>query len=210
MATTLTIDEAKRKQLERYRHPDHESWSEVLEAMMHVLPDAEQMQDEGCCGCGKHSDKDAPIDQYGGVTQFFHAGVPDRDDEYIYHSNYFCSRECAAELDEEINHQFPESPDYVHIGGHAEPQYSVEGATYILDGDIEEITVSVPGAFCGSEYDHDYLGEPVFIEDEGEIVQVREIADIQEWKDGTSFRLTYESDDVRESCHPYNGDPLVP
>ena len=76
MATTLTIDEAKRKQLERFRHPDHESWSEVLEAMMHVLPDAEQMQDEGCCVCGKHSDKDAPIDQYGGVTQFFHAGVP--------------------------------------------------------------------------------------------------------------------------------------
>jgi len=168
--TTLTIDDDVKEQLGAYRHPAHDSWGDVLVTLMHVAPSHENVTD-GCANCGIELPPDRPVDESGGVVQFFGT---EYDGEMIYGSTFFCSAECAHENQQEINAQVPERPERVVVGGKAMPRAEFEDATFYLDRDMREVGIPVPGAFGGSDShgeEYDYLGEPVYIYNENKWVQ---------------------------------------
>lgn len=169
--TTLTVDEDVKNTLSaNYRHDLHHSWTEFFEGVMEILPTVETIED-GCANCGETPFWNGPTENYGGVIQWFHTEFEGDD---IYGTGYFCSPECAAERQEEIDAMVPEEPDLVAVGGHERMRTEFEGATFYIDGDARQVGIPIPGAFSGESshgYEYDYLGEPVYLKNEGAWVQ---------------------------------------
>jgi len=164
--TTLTVDDSTKEDLEEHRHNKHYSWGEVLEGMMTMLPTVEEFE-EGCTNCGSEPIEDIPMEEQGGVVQWFHTEV---DGVEFDGQQYFCSTECAMEAEEEVRKMAPPNPDKVIVGGDDLPQIEIEDASfYIFDGQSREVSVPIPGAFEGEDYK--FSGEPVFIYHEGDVRQ---------------------------------------
>lgn len=198
--TSLTISDEIKERLENYRHEDHESWNEVLDSFMTVLPTQEELED-GCINCGKERFLDAPIQEVGGFVQWMHAEYDGQD---IYGSNYYCSPECAHEVQEEVDSYVPENPDLVVVGGKDEMRTEFEGATFYLDRDTMEVGIPLPGAFGGSDSHgntYEYEGEPVYIKNEGQWVQKGVIENIIHEETHTALILEHEFN-VTEEYHP--------
>jgi len=175
--TTLTISEDTKERLQDHRADEHYSWDEMLDGMMEVLPAVEEVED-GCSHCDDPQFYGGTVEDTGGVVQFFHTEFEDND---IYGTRYFCSTECAHEAQEEVNAMVPEEPEEVLVGGKSEMRASFEGASFYLDRDTREVGIPVPGAFAGGDShgnEYDYEGEPVYVRNEGKVVQKGVIEDI--------------------------------
>lgn len=175
--TTLTIGEDTKGLLKDYRAAEHESWSDTLTGMMKVAPSVETVED-GCEHCDDSHFYAGTVEETGGVVQFFHTEYEGED---IYGSRYFCSTECANEAQEEVNAMVPEEPDEVLVGGKSEMRASFEDASFYIDRNTKEVGIPVPGAFAGTDShgnEYDYEGEPVYVRNEGAIVQKGVIEDI--------------------------------
>jgi len=191
MVTTLSVEPETLEQLEEYRAEDHHSWDDVVSGMMKMLPTFREVRD-GCVYCDDDRIYNGTPEDTGGVVQFFHTSYNDSD---VYGSNYFCSPECAHEAQQEVEEYVPETPDKVLVGGKSEMRAEFVGATFYLDGERMEVSVSVPGAFAGSDShgnDYDYHGEPVYIYNEGRVVQKGVIEDIIHEETHTALILGHD------------------
>lgn len=193
--TTLTIDEKTPEKLEAHRGDAYDSWDDYLTAIHEILPDQEELQN-GCAWCDKNIIFNGRIEEVGGVIRFFHTEM-DGDD--VYGSTYYCSVDCAKEAADEMDAMVPEEPDEVLVGGKSELQASFEGATFYLDRDTMEVGIPVPGAFDGTSShgtEYDYIGEPVYIRNEGDIVQKGVIEDIIHEETHTALLLGHGHETV--------------
>lgn len=175
--TTITISEETKDRLETRRAPGHHSFDDLVNGLLEIVPPVEEIR-EGCVQCDKPKIwRDTPEDT-GGVLHFFSHTY---DDAIIYGSNYFCSPDCAQELQEEIQKQVPREPDEILVGGDEEMRATFTGGRFIIDNETKEVGLDVPGAFAGKDSlgnEYDYLGEPVYIRNDGKIVQRGVIDDI--------------------------------
>lgn len=188
--TTLSIDEQTKERLDLYRHPDHNSWAEQLNGMMEMLPSIEDIQEDGCVNCGETPHRDAPTEDIGGVVRFFYARQED-----LYGANYFCCPECAKETTDKVQAQIPREPDLVVVGGHEELRTEFTGATFYFDGRDRQVGLDIPGAFGGTDSfgeEYDYIGEPVYLKNEGQWVQKGVIEDIYHEETHTGLDLGYD------------------
>lgn len=205
--TSLPATEATRERIERYRVAEHDSIDDVLNDMMNRLPTVEEMR-EGCvqCGEGELPGGKTP-DEWGGIAHSFSHEISGSRE---YYSNYFCSPECAQEFQEEAQRYVPEEPDLVVIGGKDEMRFEVEGARFHIDETDRSVGFDIPGALTGTDShgnEFDYVGEPVYIKNDGEWVQSGIAADIineETWtavpleKDFSAERLHHPDDEIRE------------
>lgn len=187
--TTIGISDETREQLDEYRAPGHETWEDVLCGLMRMVPPVDDIE-AGCAQCGATPVYDGYIENVSGVIQWLHIDSYD-----MYHSEYFCSPVCAREATEERQKYIPEYPDRVHVGGYERPRASFEGARFYIDGETREVAIDVPGAFSS------YAGEPVYISNEGEIVQDGVVEEIIH-EDAHTVLLLGRNQDVVETCHP--------
>lgn len=198
--TTLTLDESIKQQLAAHRTDAHGSWGDTLEEMMTILPPSDDYQ-EGCLNCGRGPRDPNRPSESGGVIQFFSV---EQGDQTITGSNYYCSPECAHEKQEEVNAMVPTEPDAVIVGGRSELRTVVEGATFHLDEHTMEVGLDVPGAFGGQDShgdEYDYIGEPVYVENNGQIVQEGVVEEIYHEETHTSLLLGHDHE-VTQLNHP--------
>jgi ribosomal protein S27E len=212
MVTTLSLSEAAKSDLEQYRHPSHDSWSDTVEAIVDVLPDESAFREAGCVYCGEPLTTDDPIEERTFVvSRVATEEYIDGDPIDVRFTNYFCSPECCKNQRERVNSLFPEHPDRVLVGGETLPQAAIENASFYYDGeDTMEVVLDVPGAFAGeSEHglEYDYTGEPIYVENDGRWVHSGVVNDVIH-EDGVTVldvghdhateRLNHPDDDVRE------------
>lgn len=174
--TSLTVDaDTKQRLSDEYRSPEHDSWTEFFEGLMKMLPTREQMQECTWEECDRNLLRSGPVENWGGVIRFFHEEVwEDGENSHFYGANYYCSPECAQKAQEQVNAMVPREPDLVRVGGADMMVAEFGGATFYIDGDRMEVGIPLPGAFDGSDShgnDYDYIGEPVYIQNEGRWVQ---------------------------------------
>jgi len=201
--TTLTIAEDTKELLKDYRAAEHDSWSDTLTGMMKVAPSVEAVKD-GCEYCDDSHFYAGSVEETGGVVQFFHAEYEGED---IYGSRYFCSGECAHEAQEEVDAMVPENPDEVLVGGKAEMRASFKDASFHIDRDRKEVGIPVPGAFAGGDShgnEYNYEGEPVYVRNEGAVVQKGVIENIIHEETHTALLLGHEEATVMLN-HPNEG-----
>lgn len=176
--TTITVDDTTKERLETdHRADGHYSYDEQLNGMMEMLPTVEEMK-EGCANCDTGRLWQGTPEDTGGVIVSFHTEF-DGDD--VYGATYFCSESCAMEMQEEMQKQIPSDPDEVLVGGADQFRSSFEGATFHIDQTTMEVGIPVPGAFSGQSMagtEYDYEGEPVYIRNDGQVVQDGVIEDI--------------------------------
>jgi hypothetical protein len=195
--TTLTIDTETRERLLGHRAIAHDSWDDVLNGMMDVLPTVDELSD-GCTWCGDGPYSEA-IEDGVGFIEFFTEELT--DGEEFHHTGYFCSAECAVEAQEEAKKYVPENPEKVVVGGADEIRAAFAGATFYLDGQRMEVGLDVPGAFDGTDShggEYDYYGEPVYVYNEGDIVQRGVIEDIIHEDNHTALVLGHDHETVKE------------
>jgi hypothetical protein len=198
--TSITVGEDTKERLGDHRAPTHDSWSDVLDGMMEILPTVQDVE-EGCEHCGEVRPHGRAVEDAGGAVQFFHAEYEDND---VYGSRYFCSAECAHDAQQEVEAMVPSEPDEVLVGGDAEPQAHVEGAVFYIDGHTREVSLPTPGAFGGTDShgnEYDYEGEPVYIRNNGDIVQDGVVDDIIHEDAATALLLGRDHETVM-SNHP--------
>lgn len=205
--TTITLDEdLKDNRLSKYRLDSHKTWNETLSRMMNLLPDPGKFQ-EGCGNCGGIAINPYKKRDQSGIIQFYSA---EHDGQFITGTRYFCSAGCAKEAQAEINAQFPTNPDAVIVGGRSEPRTVVEDATFYIDGEAREVVINVPGAFTGDYY---YTGEPVYIENNDQIVQegiIEQIAHedvhtvLDLGHDAEITRLNHPDEEVRQEYEEHH------
>jgi hypothetical protein len=211
--TTLTLSEEQLERLKAYRHSDHDSWVQTVEDILRVLPDAEDVYEEGCMVCGKTAIGTDPIADAGGFTRWFHHEVSGED---LFHTHYFCSAECIEEQAEREEKAVPSSPDEVVVGGANELRVSVSDASFHMSGTEKSVGINIPGAF-GGESSHGrkyaYTGEPVYIIKDDKVRQsgiIRDIIHEETWtgitlaRDAspasfTRLELNHPDEEVRES-----------
>lgn len=212
--TTLTIDAAIKDRLERHRHDDHDSWTEVLESMMAVLPTYETIQD-GCQYCGEELPDDVPIDEAHGALHWFQH--PESIDGLG--TTWCCSRECLAAVQAEVERQLPREPDAIRVGGHDHPPVEVEsGLSFLIDGFTKEVGIDIPGAFAAPDGGWDYHGEPLYIKNQGEWVHSGVVEDVMHEESHTAILLgndievemsNHPDERKREEWHAEHGDDVA-
>jgi hypothetical protein len=175
--TTISLDwDVKERLGENYRHDKHRTWTEWCEAVMRILPPLDEFE---CVNCGEEPwNTEVPTEEYGGVIRWFKA---EYDDQEFWNSNWYCSAECLEEMEDDIQRQVPEMPDRVLVGGADEIRCGIEGARFMIDGEQQSVTVGTPGALSGTSVggrEYDYVGEPVYIKNRGEVVQHGVVDDI--------------------------------
>lgn len=180
--TSIGLSQKTRDELDDYRSPGHASMEETVEGMMKMLPSAEEILEDGCrySECERNHWSPAKPEDKGGVIQWFHTEVPP-DDKPIWSAGYFCSTECAAAAQDEIDRMVPRNPDEVVVGGYNELRTAVEGARFFLDYETREVSIDVPGAFSGLDdlgNEYAYEGEPVYIIEDGRVRQTGIIENI--------------------------------
>jgi hypothetical protein len=175
--TTISVSHDTKDRFEQHRHADHNNADEALDSLLTVVPTPGEIQ-EGCTNCGKPPLDDGPIDQHDGVIHHFRV---DYDGHTFTGMNWFCSAECAKETQEEVQARIPENPDLVTVGGDEEPRVELADTSFYLDGKTKEVHLDVPGAFTGTPNgggEYAYHGEPVYIHNQGQVVQHGCIEDI--------------------------------
>jgi hypothetical protein len=204
--TSLTITESAKDTLETHRHPDHESWNDVIQTFGRVLPHPEGIYKDGCANCGETPHSDGPMEYVGGIINFAHAESGShgtRRDHFI--TEWFCSRECFIEETDERQKYTTNDPDLARVGGVDALQADVTPSHFQLrqDGSMY-LTLEVPGAFSGEPDvgdDYDYIGEPVYVKNRGDWIQSGVIEDIVHEETRTYLELTHDHR-VTEPNHP--------
>lgn len=176
--TTLPISQETKDELDEYRHPKHDSYDDVLSGMMTVLPTLEELH-EGCdnAECDEKPWGDPPWEEVNGVL----ALIYDEDVMDSGHTNYYHRESCLREVRDRMEHYVPENPDEVVVGGDDALQTRVEGTSFYAGGDRREVALDVPGAFGGTSShgnEYEYAGEPVWVVNDGEVVQKGKIDEI--------------------------------
>lgn len=172
--TTLTIDETIKELLKDHRVPAHDSWGSTLYGMMKVLPTPEEVRAE--LEGHPHKEWRGTLEKTGGVIKFFY-----HDEMDVYGSAYFPDVDALIEHEDQMDAQFPREPDEVTVGGDEEIAATFGDATFYFEEGPGEVTIDVPGAFSGSDShggEYDYIGEPVYIHNQGEVVQKGVVDDI--------------------------------
>lgn len=193
--TTVSIEQHARDRLDDYRHEKHGTMTDVVTALLEMVPPVEEMH-EGCANCGTEPIESIPMEEQGGVIRWFSHEL---DGTTIYHSNYFCSAECVAELDEEIERHVPREPDRIEVGGKSEMRAAFSDATFHIEGQQQEVGIPIPGAFAGEDShggEYDYVGEPVYIWHEGDYRQQGVIEDIIHEETHTALILGHDRETV--------------
>lgn len=224
--TSISVHPDTKQQLENdHRADGHHSWDDVLTGMMRMLPTVEDILESGCAyhDCDKQFFSPSTPEDKGGTIQFFHAEVPP-DDHDVYGATYFCSPEHAAAAQEEMSKYVPEHPDEVVVGGADAMRTTIEGARFFLDYDTMEVGIDAPGAFVGEDSygnEYDYVGEPVYVIEDGQVRQHGVIDDIIHEEvhtalilgrgDRSTVMLNHPDDERRQSfiedyCHWYDQD----
>lgn len=208
--TSLTIPEQTKDRLSRYRHPDHDSWSETLHDLMDVIPTVDDTK-EDCSNpdCeNEHLSPDETLKHRGGVLRFFTVhghDYPDlEEDTEYFSSNYYCSLECATHVEERNKAYLPENPDRVVVGGKDEMRVELTDTSFYKDGHSTEVGINIPGAFAGQsshEYEYDYFGEPVYVQNEGMWIQKGIIDDIIHEETHTALILGHDHA-IESEYHP--------
>lgn len=189
--SSIPASDEVRERLQSYRGPWHDSWNDVLNGMMDILPSTEQFSD-GCTNCGKNVLAFGSPENVSGTIQYFnvdHEGV-----EYTQ-TVFYCSAECAMEAQEEMEKHVPESPDKVIVGGKSEMRTEFSDASFYIDRDTMEVGLDIPGAFAGEsshDYEYDYTGEPVYVWNEGAVRQKGVIEDIIHEEKHTALMLEHD------------------
>lgn len=228
--TSIGMSQETRDQLDRHRAPGHASMDDVLEGMMKMLPTADEILEDGC------TYHDCPYDRLpaqrpedvGGVIQFFHTTLPPNDQE-LWDANYFCSIECLAESQAEVEEAAAVEPDRLIIGGMDELRMEVatDGLRLFHEGEAaaegrgKEIGIPVPLDLVGEDRhgnEYDYHGEPIYIENAGQVRFSGVIDDIIREETHTAvymgtdrgIEMAYHPDDERREkmldgyCHWYD------
>ena len=194
--TTLTLSEEQLERLKAYQHSEHDSWVQTVEGILRVLPDADDVYEEGCLVCGRTAVGTEPIAEAGGVVRWFCHEV---EGEALFHTNYFCSMECAAEQAEKEANAAPLSPDEVLVGGSSELRTTVTDTSFHLDGEGMEVGIDIPGAFDGESdlgREYAYVGEPVYVIEDDVIQQSGIVEDIIHEETWTGLSLSHGGDPV--------------
>jgi predicted Zn-ribbon and HTH transcriptional regulator len=173
----MTVREETLERAKDHRGEAHESWDDALNGMMDMLPEAESIQ-SGCdfVDCDESHIYSGKPEETGGVIQFFYSEEHD-----LHGVRYFCSPECAKRAQERVNSRMPRNPDEVIVGGRGELRTSFGDATYDFEGRNHSVLIPVPGAFGGEsshDRDYDYVGEPLYIKNDGDIVQMYAIEEV--------------------------------
>lgn len=168
--TTITVSEDVKEQLADLRSEDHETWNDLFIDVCRIFPTPEeaktQLEDSMLPWKGS-------VVKTGGVIQFFDQDVQGTRQ---YFSVYFPTMESAIETYEQGQHQVPEEPDKIIVGGVSEGRVEVEGngLSMVLNGDAFQVGFDLPGAFGGFDSrgePYEYEGEPVYIVNNGDVVQ---------------------------------------
>jgi hypothetical protein len=162
--TTVTFDDSKKERLSKYRTDAHDSWGDVLDGLMDIVPTPEKVAEDGCINCGQTPRFPDQIWSSEGAIHFFKT---DFEGNELRYANYFCSPGCAQEAQEDAEAHLPREPDTVIVGGLEDQRVKLNGATFLLDGQAMEVGLNIPGAFS----DEDHTGTPVYIENGEKIVQ---------------------------------------
>jgi len=193
--TGITTQEETRDRLRNYRHPDHDSWDDVLNGMMDLLPAIDAIQDDGCVRCGETPFADRPTERLSGFIHFFTAEI-EAEDGYreVLESNYYDSRECVTEAINDQEKFAARNPDLVVVGGKHQYQTELHETTFHLEQTRMEVGFDIPGAFDGESAhgtEYDYIGEPVFVKNHGDWVHSGIISDIIHEEGHTSLILDH-------------------
>lgn len=189
--TTLSISDETRERLDNYRGGEHGSVDDVLNGLMHMVPTVEEIQD-GCdfVDCDKHHIYRGTPEDTGGFIEFFYAEEHD-----VRGVMYFCSAECAKAAVDRRQARMPHNPDRVLVGGRGELRAEFEDATYHFEGKEHSVLIPVPGAFTGTssvDHEYDYVGEPVYICNEGDVVQMYVVEEIVHEETHTALLLGHD------------------
>lgn len=203
MVTTITITEEEKRRFEKFRHDDLGSDSEALAAMMDVLPDHDELH-QGCAHCGEPPWDDVPINQVNGLINWFTLDLPNGDTQVV--SAWFCSPECVAAAQEDIDVYITDTPDLVVVGGLDMPRTQIASGTHYhvdKDDEVEEVRIDVPGAFDGEGVDgeYDYLGEPVYLQNNGRWVASGVIDDLVH-EEATTTLILGKDTPIERDNHP--------
>lgn len=226
--TTMTLSADVKERLEEdFRHPEHDKWDDTVESIMAALPTIEELE-EGCVMCDqkpRHFDHHGRI---GGVidittvdTDMLAGEEGERfDKDFITEVSWYCSKACASEAQEQVEHHLPSDPDVVYIGGETRRQVEIQDASFEMDGKKRYVTIHIPPTLFGTpegreipDMDTDipgFEGEPVFIEHDNEIVQKGRLKGGFTTRSSVTFEVTYRFDDDTpsvEDAHPKTGDP---
>lgn len=203
--TTITLHPDLKERLEDLRHRKHNSWNQFFEGILEILPTADEIA-EGCtnddCDRSVVDMVDGPYENYGGVIHWYST---EHEGHRIYGRNWFCSPECAYETDQEMKAMAPREPDEVIVGGKDQIRASFSGAKFHIDGEVRQVGIEIPGAFKGQDShgdrQYDYHGEPVYIKNEGDIVQTGVIEEIHHEDAWTGLSLENDHEVVMKN-HP--------
>jgi len=204
--TSLTVDQDTLKRLREYRTDEHYTWDEALNDLLHTVPPTEKLR-EGCEHCGEPVLRNKRRSDSHMVVQSFTA---EGRGESFHLTRLFCSLDCAGQSHEKMEAMVPENPDEIIVGGADAFRTSFEGASYYVDGETREVGIPLPGAFDGEGAhgeEYDYIGEPVYIHNDGRVVQNGVIKDIIHEDAYTALLLNHDYETVMNH-HP-NEDKQV-
>lgn len=205
MGTSIPIHEAVKNRLETdYRHDSHETWNDTLTEMMDALPTIDRMNDTFGDDVGP-TFEGSWIETNGAVDWVSLESTVGGDT--VNTAEVYPSRQALADVQETVEHHVPEHPDAAYIGGDTKPQTEIARSRLELDGRNWYLDIDIPPALFGGQDGGEptaYDGEPVFIENNGEIVQSGRIDSAFTTATGLTLALTMTMpEELRERCHPH-------
>lgn len=199
MVPTISIEPETKDRLDEHRWASHEDREAVINSMMEVVPSREDIK-AGCARCGLSPWGDGPVDEIGGVVDWF----TDENGETI--STWYCSRDCLIREHKEVDDVGTDHPDLVVVGGNEMPRARMASGThYRYDSVSEEVLIDVPGAFTGRDVGrrYDYHGEPVYLKNNGVWFASGVIDNILH-ADGRTHLLLERDPETERENHPIN------
>lgn len=203
--TTLTLSEDAKEELGTIRHPGHDSWNDTIEAAASLVPSVEEVHENGCSNCEETAREQAPIEDIGGVIHFYHHeiqhGETTRD---VYVSEWFCSDECFREEMDQRDTFTDRHPDLACIGGIDEIRAEVTPEHFEIRERNKILTLEVPGAFGGTSThgEYDYIGEPVYVKNDGQWVHSGVVEEIVHEEKYTHITVSHDDWHVTGPNHP--------
>jgi hypothetical protein len=199
-STSFTIEEGTHERLRAYRTDGHYSWNDCLNDILDTIPPEDKLR-EGCEHCGERVLLENRRGESQMVVQSFSV---DEAGETFHLTRLFCSADCAAEAHKKVQAMVPEDPDKIIVGGADMPRASTEMGTFYIDGETQEVGIPLPGAYSGTDAggnEYDYVGEPVYVHNDGRVVQSGVIEDIIHEEAHTALLLGHDHDTVMQH-HP--------